>query len=95
MERTVTYWTPEAWVTALWAGEQRRRQLYLSRDYRWATRQARIGEFESAWTQRTKSARTAHAMAVGAARAAAKAEKALEKAAEQALEEEIIIKEAA
>lgn len=85
----MTFWQPEAWVAALWAGEQRRRQLYLSRDYRWATRQARIGEFESAWTQRTKMARDTYGNLVGAARAAAKAEKAIEKAAEQAFEEEV------
>lgn len=53
------YWTALEWEAALWAGESRQRALYLSRDYRWATRQARIGEFEAAWSQRTRQSRTA------------------------------------
>lgn len=48
------------WSQALQEGDQRRRQLYLSRDYRWATRQARISEFEHAWDQRTKQGRAAN-----------------------------------
>lgn len=59
--RTVArVWSVYDWATALWLGDQIRRQLYLGRDYRWATRQARIGEFEAAWSQRTKDARAAY-----------------------------------
>lgn len=71
MERLIfargRYWTALEWEAALWAGESRQRAPYLSRDYRWATRQARIGEFEAAWSQRTKQARTAFLVTLKAA----------------------------